>query len=77
MLVYFIYKMIFDNKINCEYYCNNYIYNYTEIGQILDFEEYNVSVKLGIIYVHIIKYFNLLLFNERHKLLITNLIRGL
>lgn len=30
ILVYFIYEIVFDNKIDYKYYYNNYIYNYEE-----------------------------------------------
>lgn len=43
-------KMVFDDKIDRKYYCDNCMYNSIKIGQILNFEAYNVTAKLGIIY---------------------------
>lgn len=70
VLAYFIYKRVFDNKMNYEYYCNNYIYNIVEIRQVLDFEIYNIIVKLSIMYIYIIEYSNILLSNKYEKLLL-------
>lgn len=61
VLAYFIYKIVFDDKIDCEYYYDNCIYNCEEIGQIPVFEVYDITAKLGMMYIGIVKYFNLLL----------------
>ena len=76
MLAYFIYKIAFDDRINCEYYCDNCMYNHIEAGQVLDFEEYNISAKLDMIYVYTKKYSDLLLFSECQRLFIANPTRG-
>lgn len=62
ILTCFIYKMIFDNKINYEYCSDNYIYNYVETKQVLDFKAYDITAKLDIIYAHTTEYYNLILF---------------
>lgn len=62
--------------MNHEYYCDNCIYNYTEAGKVLDFKEYNISANLDMIYAHIIKYSNLIFFNEHQRLFTANLTRG-
>lgn len=69
--------MLFNNRINCEYYYNNCIYNYIKAGQVSDFKVYNITTKLGIIYIYIIEYFNLLLFSECQRVLAANLIKDL
>lgn len=69
--------MIFDNKINCKYYCENCIYNYTKARQVSNFKVYNIIAKLDILYAHTTKYFNHRLFSERKKLLVTNATRDL
>ena len=38
ILAFIIYKMAFDNRIDHEYYCDNYIYNHEKTGQISVFE---------------------------------------
>ena len=54
ILACFIYKMAFDNKINYEYCCDNYIYNREKTGQVPVFKAYNMTVKLDIIYAGIV-----------------------
>lgn len=56
--------MVFDNKRNGEHYCDNCMYHHTKVGQVSNFEEYNISAKLGMIYTCIIEYSDLLLSNE-------------
>ena len=68
--------MAFDDRMNCEHCCDNYIYNRIKEGQVPDFEEYNVSAKLSMMYVHITEYSNLLLFSKCQRLLALNLTRG-
>lgn len=72
VLVCFICKKAFDDRMNCEYCCNNYMYNSVEARQVPDFEAYNITAKLGIIYVCKIEYFNFLLSNECERLLTIN-----
>ena len=67
-----MYKMAFDNRMNREHCYDNYMYNRTEEGQVLDFEKYDVNVKLGMIYMHITEYSNHLLFSECQRLLVAN-----
>lgn len=69
--------MTFDDKMSCGYCYDNCIYNYIEAGQVPDFQEYNISAKLGMIYICKIKYSNLLFFSGCQILLIANLIRDL
>ena len=64
LLAYFMYKIIFDNKIDCKYYYNNYIYNRVKASQVLDFKAYNITAKQGIIFARIIKYSNFLFLSE-------------
>lgn len=59
-----MYNIAFNNRIDYQYYCDNYIYNYAKAGQASDFEAYNIITKLGIMYIYITKYSNLLLFSE-------------
>ncbi len=65
ILACFIKKMTFNNKINCEYCCDNCIYNYREAGQVPMFEAYDVIAKLGIMYASTAKYSNRLLNSKR------------
>ncbi len=64
VLACFIYKIALNNGINCKYYCNNYIYNRAEAGQVPVFKAYNVIAKLGMIYLGIAEYSNVLLSSE-------------
>lgn len=57
-------KMIFDDKMNCKHWYDNYIYNYIEAGQVSNFKNYDVSAKLGMIYARTIKYSDLLFFSD-------------
>lgn len=68
--------MAFNNRMNCKYCYNNYIYNYAKVGQIPDFEAYNITAKLGMIYNSIIKYSDLLLSSEHKGLLAANPIKS-
>lgn len=56
-------KIAFDDKIDCEYYYDNYIYNHIKVGQMLKFEVCNVTTKLGMMYLYIIEYSDLLFCN--------------
>lgn len=69
--------MTFDDKIDYKNCYNNYIYNCEKARQVLVFEVYNIIVKLGIIYIGITKYFNLLLSDERQRLFAKNLLKKL
>lgn len=64
--------MTFDIRIGCEYYYNSYIYNYRETEQILVFKTYNLTARLNMMYMDIVKYFNHLFFSEYKRLLIKN-----
>ena len=48
------------------------MYNNIEVVQDPNFEVYDITTKLSMIYMCIIEYSNLLLSNERKKLLIIN-----
>lgn len=61
--------MTFDARIGHEYCCDNYMYNRKKTEQVPVFEIYNVTARLGIIYVGIAEYSNLLLSSERKRLL--------
>lgn len=76
VLAYFIYKIVFDDKINYEYYCDNCIYNRGEVGLVPIFKAYNMNAKLGIMYANTAEYSNLLFFSKRQKLLVQNPLRG-
>lgn len=69
--------MPFNDKIDHKYYYHNCKCNYLKICQILNFVEYNIIAKLGIIYIYIIKYFNLFIFYKCSNFLIVNLTRDL
>lgn len=75
VLAYFIYKMVFNDRIDCKYYCNNCIYNHEEVGQVPMFEAYNITAKLSMIYMDIAKYFDLLLSHKRQRLLTKYLLK--
>lgn len=47
-----------------KYYYNNCMYNNIEIKQVSNFEIYNIIAKVGMIYICIMEYFDLFLFNE-------------
>lgn len=49
VLAYFMYKIAFDNRINYEYYYDNYMYNHKKAEEILVFETYDMITKLNII----------------------------
>lgn len=72
VLACFICKKAFDDRVDREYCCDNCMYNSVEAGQVPDFEAYNVTAKLGMMYVRTIEYSDLLLSNERERLLATN-----
>lgn len=59
ILAYFIYKITFDDRIDYEYCCDNYIYNCRKTRKIPIFDTYNLIAKFGIIYIGIVEYFNL------------------
>lgn len=64
--------MAFDDRINCKNFYDNYIYNREEAKQVLVFEAYNITAKLGIIYTSTTKYFNLQFSDKRQRLLTEN-----
>lgn len=65
-------KMAFDDKIDCEYCYDNYIYNRGEARQVQVFDVYDLTTKLGIIYVSLAEYSNLLISNKPQRLLAGN-----
>lgn len=58
-LVYFICKIAFHNRIDHKDCYDNYMYNSIEVWQVPNFEVYNITAKLGMIYVRIKKYSDL------------------
>lgn len=52
VLAFFIYKMVFDNKIDCKNCYDNYMYNNGNAGQVLVFEAYDITAKLDMIYAN-------------------------
>lgn len=72
IFIYFICKVVFNDKIDCEYCFDNYMYNYREVRKVLMFNTYNTITKLDIIYTDIVKYFNFLFFSERQRLFARN-----
>lgn len=71
-----MYKIVFDDRIDCEYYCDNCIYNREEVKQVSMFGAFYMITKLSIIYAGIAEYFDLLFSSERQKLLIRNPLIG-
>lgn len=55
-----------------KYYYNNCMYNNIETKQVPNFEIYNIIAKVDIIYICIMDYSDLFLFNECETLLIAN-----
>lgn len=74
ILAYFICKIVFDDKMDLKYCCDNCMYNSVEVRLVLNFEAYNFIAKLGIIYASIKKYSDLFFKNECEKLFAVNLI---
>ncbi len=72
VLACFICKQAFDDRLDREYYCDNYMYNSVEARQVPDFEAYDVTAKLGMMYAHTMEYSDLLLSNECKRLLAAN-----
>lgn len=52
VLAFFIYKMVFDNRIDCKNCYDNYMYNDRNAGQVLVFEAYDITAKLDMIYTN-------------------------
>lgn len=77
VLAYFMCKIAFDDKMDREYCCDNCMYNRVKAGQVPNFEGYDITAKLGMMYARSIKYYDLLLFSERQGLLVANPTRGL
>lgn len=59
-----MYKMVFDNRINCGYYYGKCLYNCKKTGSVPEFEVYNITGNLSMMYMHITKYSNFLLFSK-------------
>ncbi len=76
ILAWFMYKMTFDNRIEYDNYCDNCMYKNTEVRQVPEFDGYNITARLSMIYKHTIKYSNLLLSSKRDRLLVANPIRN-
>lgn len=76
VLAYFISKIAFDARISYEYCCINCIYNHEEAKQVPVFETYNMIARLGMIYVSIAEYSNLLLSSEYENLFARNLVKS-
>lgn len=72
ILFYFIYKIAFDDRLKHDNYYDNYMHKKAKVRQVLEFNSYNITVKLGIIYKHTIKYSNLIFFNKYNRLLTAN-----
>lgn len=60
-----MYKIAFNDRIDYEYCCDNYIYNCKDIRQISVLETCNMTAKLGMIYTGTVKYSNLWFFSKR------------
>lgn len=63
--------------MNYKYYYDNYMYNCIKVEQVLNFEVYNVTAKISMIYANTIEYSNFLLFGECKKLFAANWTRVL
>ena len=72
VLACLICKMTFNDKIDCENYCDNCMFNIREVGQVLVFEAYDLIAKLGMMYTDTTEYSNLLLSGERQRLFVRN-----
>ena len=72
IVVYFIFKIVSDNKIYCENCYNNCMYNCEKTRQVLVFNTYDVTTRLDIMYIGIIEYSNILFLSKCQRLLIGN-----
>ncbi len=72
VLACFLCKKAFHDRMDCEYCCDNCIDNSIEIGHVPDFEVYDITAKLDMMYVCTMEYSDLLFSNERKRLLTTN-----
>ena len=68
--------MAFNNGLEYNNCYDNYIYKNTKIRQVPEFDGYNITVRLNIIYIYTIKYSNLLFSSKRDRLLTANLIKN-
>lgn len=62
--------MTFDNSINHDKYCKNYIFKNMEIKQVPIFNICNIVAKIRIMYKYTIEYANLLLFSKHNRFVI-------
>ncbi len=76
VLACFMCKMAFDDRINCEYYSDNYMYNHGEAGQVPVFKAYDVTAKLSMMYAGTVEYSDLLFSSKHQRLLAENPLRG-
>ena len=59
ILAYFMCKIAFDDRLERDNYCNNCIYKNVKVRQVSEFNGYNITVKLSMMYKYTIKYLNL------------------
>ena len=65
-------KKTFKPFLDLANYCDNCIYNYTEASQVPDFELYNVSARLAMMYERILEYSKLQISVKHNSLHTTN-----
>ncbi len=72
ILACFMCKMAFDDRLEHDNCCDNCMYNNAEVRQVPEFDGYDITARLSMMYEHTIEYSNLLLSNERDRLLAAN-----
>lgn len=70
-------KIAFDNQLNYDSCCDNCIFKDVKVEQVPKFNIYDLTLRMGIIYKHIIEYANLLLFTICNRLFAATLARNL
>lgn len=76
ILACFMCKIAFDHRLKRDNYYDNCMYSNAELEQVLKFNGYNITARLGIIYEYTIEYSNLLFSSKRDRLLTANLIKN-
>ncbi len=76
ILACFICKIAFEDRLECDNCCDNCMYNNAEARQVPEFDGYDITARLNIMYKHTIEYLNLLFSSKRDRLLVANPIRN-
>lgn len=58
-LICFVYKIAFYDKMDRKDCYDNYMYNSIKVWKVPNFEVYNITAKLGMIYMYTKKYSDL------------------